>query len=82
MPDNLTYLKFVVSNEKDLEEVNSAVKFYRDNGFKGSVYLMPVGGTVSTYTLNAKEVALLAIKNNYRYSPRLQVDLFKNNWGC
>jgi len=31
--------------------------------------------------LNVKEVAALAMTKGYRYSPRLQVDIWKNAWG-
>lgn len=80
--NSLVYLKFVVATEEDVADAHKAVKEYRDAGFTGSVYLMPVGGVESVYNLNAKNVAELAIKNGYRYSPRLQVDLFKNSWNA
>ena len=57
------------------------VKEYRDEGFKGPVYLMPVGGVESVYSLNNRTVAELAMKHGLRYSDRLQVPLFKNRWG-
>jgi 7-carboxy-7-deazaguanine synthase len=75
------YLKFVVATEEDIVDAERAVKQYRDAGFKGHVYLMPVGGVESVYNLNAKNVALAAMKLGYRYSDRLQVPLFKNEWG-
>jgi hypothetical protein len=43
--------------------------------------LMPVGGVESVYTLNNRTVAELAMKHGLRYSDRLQVPLFKNEWG-
>lgn len=76
-----TYLKFVVASEEDVKEVEQAVAEYRAVGFMGSVYLMPVGGVESVYEMNNKNVALLAMKHGYRYSDRLQVLLFKNEWG-
>jgi organic radical activating enzyme len=76
-----TYLKFVVEREKHIPEVLHAIDVYREAGFKGPVYLMPVGGTEAGYYLNNKAVAELAMKYGLRYSPRLQVDLFKNSWG-
>jgi organic radical activating enzyme len=76
-----TYLKFVVASEEDVKEAEQAVSEYRSAGFSGSVYLMPVGGIESVYTMNNKNVALLAMKYGYRYSDRLQVLLFKNEWG-
>ena len=75
------YLKFVVATEDDITDAERAVVEYRKTGFKGHVYLMPVGGVESVYTLNAKNVALAAMKRGWRYSDRLQVPLFKNEWG-
>ena len=75
------YLKFVVASEQDIADAECAVAAYRDAGFTGHVYLMPVGGVESVYTLNAKNVALAAMKRGWRYSDRLQVPLFKNEWG-
>jgi organic radical activating enzyme len=75
------YLKFVVATEQDIADAECAVGAYRAAGFKGHIYLMPVGGVESVYTLNAKNVALAAMKRGWRYSDRLQVPLFKNEWG-
>jgi len=76
-----TYLKFVIATEDDAEEALEAVDIYRAAGFTGHVYLMPVGGVESVYALNNRRVAELAMKNGLRYSDRLQVPLFKNEWG-
>jgi hypothetical protein len=76
-----TYLKFVIATEQDVEDAERAVEQYRKAGFFGHVYLMPVGGIESVYTLNAKNIALAAMKRGWRYSDRLQVPLFKNEWG-
>jgi organic radical activating enzyme len=75
------YLKFVVATEEDIADAECAVGAFRAAGFKGHIYLMPVGGVESVYTLNAKNVALAAMKRGWRYSDRLQVPLFKNEWG-
>jgi organic radical activating enzyme len=75
------YLKFVVATEQDIADAERAVVEFRTAGFKGHVYLMPVGGVESVYNLNAKNVALAAMKRGWRYSDRLQVPLFKNEWG-
>jgi organic radical activating enzyme len=75
------YLKFVVATEQDIEDALKATQEYRDAGFKGNVYLMPVGGVESVYSLNNKAVALAAMKHGLRFSDRLQVPLFKNEWG-
>jgi len=76
-----TYLKFVVASEEDVQEAVKAVAEYRAAGFDGPVYLMPVGGVESVYSMNAKNVAIAAMNLGYRYSDRLQVPLFKNEWG-
>jgi 7-carboxy-7-deazaguanine synthase len=76
-----TYLKFVVATDDDAEEALEAVDIYRGEGFTGPIYLMPVGGVESVYALNNRRVAEFAMKNGLRYSDRLQVPLFKNEWG-
>lgn len=74
------YLKFVIATEDDAQEALEVTKLYRDSGFEGPVYFMPVGGVESVYHLNNKNVALAAMKHGVRYSDRLQVPLFKNQW--
>ena len=76
-----TYLKFVVASRYDVAEAEQAVNEYRKEGFSGPVYLMPVGGVESVYELNARSVAMMAMERGWRYSDRLQVPLFKNEWG-
>jgi 7-carboxy-7-deazaguanine synthase len=76
-----TYLKFVVENPDDFDEVDRAVNAYREAGFRGVVYIMPVGGVVSVYENNKFNVADECMKRGYNYSPRLHVDLWGNSWG-
>jgi organic radical activating enzyme len=75
------YLKFVIATEQDFEDAMKATKEFRAAGFRGHVYLMPVGGVESVYALNNRAVADMAMKAGLRYSDRLQVPLFKNEWG-
>ena len=75
------YLKFVIATEEDFDDAMQATEEFRAFGFTGHVYLMPVGGVESVYALNNKAVALMAMKAGMRYSDRLQVPLFKNEWG-
>jgi organic radical activating enzyme len=75
------YLKFVIATKEDALEADKAVQEFRNGGFRGPVYFMPCGGVESIYSLNAKNVAIEAMNRGYRYSDRLQVPLFKNEWG-
>lgn len=74
------YLKFVVATEQDFAAALAATAEFRDAGFTGHVYLMPVGGVESVYVLNNRAVADMAMRAGLRYSDRLQVPLFKNAW--
>ena len=74
-------MKFVVGSIEDFDEVDRAVAAYREGGFMGSVYVMPVGGTTMLYDNNRVLVADEAMKRGYYYSPRLHVDLWGNGWG-
>jgi organic radical activating enzyme len=76
-----TYLKFVVATEQDVKDAERAVEEYREAGFGGPVYLMPMGGLPSVYNLNTQQVAQMAMERGWRYSPRLQVDIWRNAWG-
>lgn len=75
------YFKWVVSNEQDYEDVVKAIAAYKDVGLKLPVYLMAAGGTTKVYDTNEKWVADMAMKNGWRFTPRLQVQLWKNAWG-
>lgn len=75
------YLKFVVATRNDLADAIIAVNEYKDNGVDVPVYLMPVGGTNEVYELNERNVADFCRDNGLRFSPRIQVPLYKNAWG-
>ena len=75
------YLKFVVASEEDVQDAIRAAEEYDWAGVDHPVYLMPVGGTTEGYNLNEKTVAELCMKNRFRFSPRIQVSLWKNAWG-
>lgn len=77
----MTYLKFVVATQEDVAHAQRAVDEFRHAGFGGPVYLMPVGGVPQVYNLNTQQVAGLAMRHGWRYSPRLQVDIWRNAWG-
>ena len=75
------YLKFVVSDRNDVDEVTRAVQQYRDAGLECPVYLMPMGGRSEEYSLNVQEVAELCMAQGWRFTPRLHISLFGNAWG-
>lgn len=87
------YLKFVIDREdssfKALTElkkycfkVNEQIKNYFKDSEKADVYLMPAGGNFNdNYLKNCRVVVIKCLKEGFKYSPRLQVDLFKNEWG-
>lgn len=77
------YLKFVVDSEDDLLQIEDILA--SNPTTYGShlvdVYLMPVGGTGELYYANNVKVANAALRRGWKYSPRLQVDIWKNAWG-
>lgn len=75
------YLKFVVATKNDLADAIIATNEYKDNGVDVPVYLMPVGGVNDVYELNERNVADFCRDNGFRFSPRIQVPLYKNAWG-
>lgn len=76
-----TFLKFVVATEQDVQDAEAATLIYQNAGFTGDIYLMPVGGVVEVYQLNARNVAEAALARGWKYSPRLHTDLWGNSWG-
>jgi organic radical activating enzyme len=76
-----TYLKFVVETVDHVNEAVRAVDAFREGGFTGVVYLMPVGGTLSPYDANTQLIAKECITRGFNFSPRLHISLFGNSWG-
>lgn len=81
VPGSELYLKFVVNDAVDVEEVARAVSEYRAGGVECPVYLMPVGGRTEGYDLTVQQVARLAMEKGWRFTPRLHISLFGNAWG-
>jgi 7-carboxy-7-deazaguanine synthase len=75
------YLKFVVADSMDVDEVADAVQAYRDADVNCAVYCMPLGGRSEEYTLNVQQVAELCMERGWRFTPRLHISLFGNAWG-
>ena len=79
--DDIHIVGNVVDKETDMYEIDRAIEAYRGAGINSNIYLMPVGGTDQLYFNNFKAVAEMAMKRGWRYSPRLQVDIWRNAWG-
>jgi len=76
-----TYLKFVVETDDHITEAIKATDAFRASGFTGTIYLMPVGGTLNPYDANTQLVAQECILRGFNFSPRLHISLFGNSWG-
>lgn len=74
-------LKFVITGEEDLDEIRQdfleALSFVN----KDDVILMPVGATPELLKKTTNLTARLAIQHGYRFTPRLQIDLFGDTAG-
>lgn len=81
VPNNRSYFKFVVATTEDVKDAKHATELYTAAGIDIPVYLMPVGGVNSVYELNERAVADYSRDNGFRFSPRIQVPLYKNAWG-
>jgi len=67
-------LKFVVRDKTDVPEILALMEQLGIGGER--VFLMPEGRTPAEVTARAPAVAGLCLEYGFRYSPRLQVDLF------
>lgn len=81
VPGNRSYFKFVVATQQDVEDARRAQAEYEAAGIRIPVYLMPIGGVNSVYELNERQVADYCRDNGLRFSPRIQVPLYRNAWG-
>jgi len=74
-------LKFVITRKEDLEEIKQ--DFLEHLSFVNSddVVLMPVGGTPELLKKSTDLTARLAIQNGYRFTPRLQINLYGDTAG-
>jgi 7-carboxy-7-deazaguanine synthase len=70
-------LKFVVSAEKDLEEIETLIGQLR-GWVSSDVLLMPEGIDTATLSSRAPWVAQICKERGYRYCPRLHVELYGN----
>ena len=74
-------LKFVIARESDIDEIRQDFLDHLSFVQPADVLLMPVGGTPELLRESMQMTARLAIKHGYRYTPRLQIDLFGDTAG-
>ena len=72
-------LKFVVSKEEDLEEIETILK--ETDADRGRVVLMAEGTTVETIYETATWLVEVCKNKRFRYSPRLHIDLWGDKRG-
>lgn len=73
-------LKFVVSREEDLGEIEALVEAIGEVK-EGDVLLMPEGTDLETLRSRAGWVSEVCKRKGYRYCPRLHVELYGNRRG-
>jgi 7-carboxy-7-deazaguanine synthase len=73
-------LKFVVSDKKDLAEIEAILSKLR-NVQPDDVLLMPEGIDAATLASRAPWIADVCKRTGYRYCPRLHVELYGNTRG-
>lgn len=74
-------LKFVVSSEQDIEEINSLLERLETSIPAERVLLMPEGVTVEALRARTDMILELCRKYGYRYGSRLHIELFGNTRG-
>jgi 7-carboxy-7-deazaguanine synthase len=74
-------LKFVITRESDIDEIRQDFLDHLSFVEPEDVVLMPVGGTPELLRESMGMTARLAIQHGFRYTPRLQIDLFGDTAG-
>ena len=79
MSDYEYQLKFVISDAEDLVEIESILS--ATNARRDRVVLMPEGTDDQTIRARAAWLTEICKRENFRYSPRLHIDLYGNRRG-
>lgn len=74
-------LKFVVTREENEREIKLDFLTHLKKVYNTDIVIMPVGGTTDILIQSTHVAAQMAIKNGWRFTPRLQVDLYGNKSG-
>lgn len=79
LPAEKTFYKFVVDTKKDLKEIEELIKNHRLP--KSKIILMPQGIKKATLEKKSKWLIEICKTKNYRFSPRLHIDIYSNTRG-
>jgi organic radical activating enzyme len=80
-PNVQCYLKFVVSDESQIAEIDDIVGNEYNTAFTNDqIMLMPCGGTIEEYDRCAKRVVEYCMKRRFRFCDRVHLRVFKNAW--
>jgi 7-carboxy-7-deazaguanine synthase len=79
--DKEIQLKFVVGQQKDYQEIKEEFLGHLQNLNAGDLLLMPLGATPEELKITSNMVAEMAIKNGWRFAPRMHIDLFGSKAG-
>jgi 7-carboxy-7-deazaguanine synthase len=74
-------LKFVISHESDMKEIKTDFLDRLSFVDPEDVVLMPLGESTDILAATNKMAASLAVKHGFRFTPRLQIDLYGNRAG-
>lgn len=74
-------LKFVVANYGEDLEIKKDFLDLLYGWTNGDIYIMPLGSTEKELRLSSKKAFTMAVENNWRYCPRVHVNLFGNMEG-
>jgi len=75
-PEEKTYYKFVVDKDSDLKEIKSFIRKHRLP--KNKIQLMPQGTKKRELAKKSEWLAEICKKENFRFTPRLQIELWGN----
>lgn len=78
-PAEKTIYKFIIDKKEDLEEIEELIKKYRLP--KDKILLMPQGIKKSELQKKSKWLIEICKEKNYRFSPRLHINIYSNQRG-
>jgi len=74
-------LKFVVTKPSDSEEIKTDFLDKLDGWSKDDIFIMPLGATKEELRQFTPVALEMAVRNGWRFSPRMHIELFDENKG-